>query len=103
MSVLKNIAVKNVAWGVGGLLLGTAGKAILTSQDAKKVYTQCTAAVLRGKDCIMETTDALRENCGDIYADAEDINNARYAEAKEKKIAEAEAIIAAANEQKAEA
>lgn len=33
-----------------GFLAGTVGKLILTSKDAKKVYTHCTAAVLRVKD-----------------------------------------------------
>ena len=42
-------------WGhlglfAGGLLFGTAGISILTSEDAKKVYTHCTAAVLRCRD-----------------------------------------------------
>ena len=31
----------------GGVLFGTAGVKILASDDAKKVYTNCTAAVLR--------------------------------------------------------
>ena len=35
---------------VGGTLFGTAGIAILKSDDAKKLYTHCTAAVLRGKE-----------------------------------------------------
>ena len=34
----------------GGALFGSAGIELLTSKDAKKVYTQCTAAVLRMKD-----------------------------------------------------
>ena len=38
----------------GGVLFGTAGIKILTSKDAKKVYTHATAAVLRAKDCVME-------------------------------------------------
>lgn len=95
--------LEKIAWGAGGLLLGTAGKAILTSRDAKKVYTHCTAAVLRGRDCIMETGDAIRENCGDIYADAEDINHVRYADAEKKKVQEAEAILAAYKEKEVEA
>ena len=33
-----------------GVLFGTAGIKILTSKDAKKLYTGCTAAVLRAKD-----------------------------------------------------
>ena len=34
---------------VGGVLFGTAGIKILSSKDAKKVYTHTTAAVLRAK------------------------------------------------------
>ena len=37
-----------------GVLFGTAGIKILTSKDAKKLYTNCTAAVLRAKSCIMK-------------------------------------------------
>lgn len=32
-----------------GVAFGTAGIKILTSKDAKKLYTNCTAAVLRAK------------------------------------------------------
>ena len=34
----------------GGVLFGTAGIRILSSRDAKKVYTHATAAVLRAKE-----------------------------------------------------
>ena len=37
-----------------GVLFGTAGIKLLSSKDAKKVYTNCTAAVLRAKDCVMK-------------------------------------------------
>ena len=50
----------------GGTLFGTAGIKVLTSKDAKKVYTQSTAAVLRAKECVMTTVTAARENCDDI-------------------------------------
>ena len=50
----------------GGALFGSAGIELLTSKDAKKVYTQCTAAVLRMKDQVMKTATSLQENCGDI-------------------------------------
>ena len=43
-----------------GVLFGTAGIKILTSKDAKKLYTGCTAAVLRAKDCIMKTATIFR-------------------------------------------
>ena len=51
-----------------GVLLGTAGIKVLSSKDAKKVYTHTTAAVLRAKDSVMETVTAVRENAEDIYA-----------------------------------
>ena len=57
----------------GGVLFGTAGIRILSSRDAKKVYTHATAAVLRAKEDVMTTVTTLRENCGDILADAKAI------------------------------
>ena len=78
---------------LGGVLMGTAGVAVLSSQDAKKAYTHATAAVLRGKDSIMKTATTVKENCGDIYADAKDINDDRYEKAKEAEIARAKAIV----------
>ena len=70
---------KKIALFAGGTLFGTAGVKILASDDAKKVYTQCTAAVLRAKDCVMKTVTTVQENCGDIYADAKVINEEREA------------------------
>lgn len=84
---------------VGGMLAGTAGISIFTSQDAKKAYTHCTAAVMRGRDKIMEGCDTLKENCGDIAADAADINEARKEKAKAKEIEKAKAILAAYEEE----
>lgn len=40
---------------------------ILASKDAKKVYTQCTAAVLRAKDCVMKKVTDIQENAGYFY------------------------------------
>ena len=89
--------VKNlfkVGMFVGGALFGTAGVAILKSKDAKGAYTQATAAVLRGKDCVMKTVSTLRENCDDIYEDAKDLNERRrYAEESEKAYQEAKALV----------
>lgn len=65
-----------------GVLFGTAGIKLLSSKDAKKGYTNCTAAVLRAKDCVMKTVTTVQENCEDIYADAKQINEDR-AEAEE--------------------
>ena len=65
-----------------GLLFGTAGVKILTSKDAKKVYTHTTAAVLRAKESVMKTVTDVRENFGDILADAKEINEPRKEEEK---------------------
>ena len=62
-----------------GVLFGTAGIKLLSSKDAKKVYTEFTAAVLRAKDCVMKTVTTVQENAGDIYADAQQINEDRKA------------------------
>ena len=45
--------LKNLGIFAGGVLFGTAGVKLLSSRDAKKAYTSCTAAVLRVKDCVM--------------------------------------------------
>ena len=71
---------KNLGLFVGGLLFGTAGLKILSSKDAKKVYTHCTAAVLRAKDCVMQTATQVQENAEDILAEAKQINEDRAAE-----------------------
>ena len=66
----------------GGVLFGTAGVKILASHDAKKVYTNCTAAVLRAKECVMNTVTTVQENAGDIYEEAKNINEERAAAAE---------------------
>ncbi len=53
-----------------GALASTLGYRILRSPEAKKVYTFFTSAVLREKDHIMKEVTEIREECGDIYADA---------------------------------
>lgn len=73
---------KKVGLFAGGVLFGSAGFKVLGSKDAKKVYTQTTAAVLRMKDSTMETVNKVQEQCGDILADAKAINEARAAEAE---------------------
>lgn len=72
--------LKNLGVFAGGVLFGTAGVKVLSSKDAKKVYTNCTAAVLRAKDCVMETATTVQENAEDILAEAKQINEARQAE-----------------------
>ena len=62
-----------------GVLFGTAGIKVLSSKDAKKLYTNCTAAVLRAKECVLKTAATIQENAEDIYADAKQINEEREA------------------------
>ena len=83
--------MKKLVAFAGGVLFGTAGMKILASRDAKKVYTEATAAVLRAKDCVMEPADRVRENADDILADAKEINEKRAAEAEAEIEDEAEA------------
>ncbi|WP_407705826.1 DUF6110 family protein [Absicoccus porci] len=47
---------------------------MLSSKDAKNVYTHVTAAVKHGGDSVKKTLTTLKENCEDINADANDIN-----------------------------
>ena len=55
LKCLKKIDKKATGLVAAGVLLGTAGVKLLGSKDAKKLYTNCTAAVLRAKDCVMKT------------------------------------------------
>ena len=72
--------MKKIGLFAGGVLFGTAGVKILSSKDAKKVYTGCTAAVLRAKDCVMKTAMTMQENAEDILAEAQQINEERAAQ-----------------------
>lgn len=63
-----------------GVLFGTAGIKILGSKDAKRVYAQTTAATIRAKESIMATVTNIKENAGDVLADAKEINAQRAAE-----------------------
>ena len=74
--------IKKIALFAAGTLFGSAGFKLLSSKDAKKVYTQTTAAVLRMKDSTMETVSKVQEQAGDILADAKAINEARAVEAE---------------------
>ncbi len=60
-----------------GTLFGLEGIKLLSSKDAKKVYSQCTAGVLRIKDSVLDQVTTLQENCTDIYEEAKDINEER--------------------------
>lgn len=72
--------MKKIGLFAGGVLFGTAGVKVLSSKDAKKVYTNCTASALRAKDCVMKTATTVQENAEDILAEAQQINEKRAAE-----------------------
>ena len=71
---------KNLALFAGGVLFGSAGIKLLSSKDAKQVYTHTTAAALRMKESVMSTVTSVQENAADILAAAKDINDKRAQE-----------------------
>lgn len=77
LDCFKKLDMKKTGIFTAGILFGTAGIKILSSKDAKKVYTNCTAAVLRAKECVMKTAANIQENAEDIYAEAQQINEER--------------------------
>ena len=72
-----------IALFAGGTLFGSAGFKLLAGKDARKAYTQVTAAALRCKDEVMKNVELVQEGCSDILADAKAINAQRAAEAPE--------------------
>ena len=77
LECLTKINWKKVGLFASGTLFGTAGIKVLASDDAKKVYTNCTAAVLRAKETVMNTVTTVQENAEDIYEGAKQINEER--------------------------
>jgi len=77
LDVLKKIDAKKTGIFAAGVLFGTAGIKLLSSKDAKKAYTHCTAAILRAKECVMKTATTIQENAEDIYAEALQLNEDR--------------------------
>ena len=71
-----------IALFVGGTLFGSAGFKLLASKDAKRVYSQVTAAALRCKDEVMRGVEQVQEGCSDILSDAKEINDRRAAAAE---------------------
>ncbi len=77
-------SLKKLGLFAGGVLFGTAGVKLLSSSDAKKVYTNCVAAALRAKECVMKTATTVQENAEDIFAEAKQINEDRAAKEAEQ-------------------
>ena len=89
LDFIKKVDVKKTGIFAAGVAFGTAGIKILSSKDAKHAYTQCTAAALRAKDCVMKTVNTVQENAEDILAEAKSINEEREAKAEAAKVADA--------------
>ncbi len=93
-------AWKTVRMITYGFLLGTAGVKLLSSKDAKSAYTHITAGVLRCRDQVVKDATVLKENCGDIVADAKAINAKRAKEEEARQIRDAEEVLKRAEEKK---
>ena len=78
LKILKALDIKKSGVFAAGVLFGTAGVKILASEDAKKVYTNCTAAVLRAKTCVLNVAASVQA----ILAEAQQINEERAAKAE---------------------
>ena len=59
-NVFKKIDGVKTGLFAAGVLFGTAGIKVLASDDAKKLYANCTAAVLRAKKCVMKTSRKMQ-------------------------------------------
>ena len=80
-NIFKEINWKKTGIFAAGVAFGTAGIKILSSKDAKKVYT---------KDCVMKTVSTVQENAEDIYADAKSINEERALQQEQEFAADAQ-------------
>ena len=80
LDFVKKISLKGVGIFAAGVAFGTAGIKVLSSKDAKKAYVHCTAAVLRAKECILDTVAKIQDNASDVLAEAKQINEDRAAE-----------------------
>ena len=94
LNCLKNIDWKKTGIFAAGVAFGTAGIKALSSDDAKNVYTQGTALVLRAKDCVMKVVTMVQENAEDIYEAAKNVNEAaEFEDAEESEEAETEEAV----------
>ena len=61
LDCLKKVDGKKLGVFAAGVAFGTAGIKVLSSKDAKKLYTNCTAAVLRAKECVKDSNESAGE------------------------------------------
>ena len=75
--MLSVSTLKKIGLFAGGVLFGTEEIKVLSSKAAKKVYTNCTAAALRAKDCVMKVVTTMTANASDNLAESQRIEAAR--------------------------
>ena len=80
------MSFKKIGMFALGTLFGSVGIRILSSKDAKKFYTHCTAAVLRAQSDALAVVTTLQENCNDIYEEAKAINEERQKQEEMTKV-----------------
>ena len=85
---------KKLGLFAAGTLFGTAGIKVLTSKDARKVYTEVTAAALRAKQATAPAAGefAVVSENGEANAEVEALIRARADAKKAKNFAEADRI-----------
>lgn len=71
---MDRIHWRKVGFIVGCVAAGAVAAKALTSDCAKKFYTNVTAAALRTKDSIMTEVTKIKEEADDIVAEAKDLN-----------------------------
>ena len=76
----------HLACFAGGALFGSVGLKLLTSRDAKKVYTHLAGGGLGAGGCGGETVTTVQEEAADILAAAKDINTGREAREAEAEV-----------------
>ncbi|MCR4647195.1 MAG: DUF6110 family protein [Oscillospiraceae bacterium] len=77
--MLIPVTIAKIGVAAAAVALGTAGVIILTSDEAKKVYTKITAAALRAKDAVDDAVTDIARNCSEIIDDAVAYNEQRAA------------------------
>lgn len=80
--MMSNKHMREAICFAGGVLFGTAGIKLLSSKDAKKMYVNVAAAVLRMRSCVLDVFEQVQENAADVLAEAEAINAERTAAEK---------------------
>ena len=62
---------------LGGMLFQAKGIDLLKSDRFHKAYVEATALGLRCRDEVLKNVTTVREGCGDIYAEAVELNEER--------------------------